>query len=149
MDTRNGFNYCYGHMEWFSLLLWRKGNIFHYCYGDYKSFSLLLWRKGMFFTTAMEKKYCFHYCYGDNESFSLLLLRRGMVYTTAMDTRNGFHYCYGEKEWFCDIIWYILCFSYYFRHLWNYNEINIHIYCSFLIILDTCVIIMKNKNHIY
>src|SRR5258705_6229524 len=99
----------------------------------------------MVFTTAMETRNGFHYCYGDNESFSLLLLRRGMVYTTAMDTWNGFHYCYGEKEWFCDIISYILCFSDYLRHLWNYYEINNHIYCVFRIILDTYGIIMKTK----
>src|SRR5258705_95082 len=43
----------------------------------------------------------------------------------------------------------ILCFSDYFRHLWNYNENNNHIYCVFRIILDTYGIIMRNKNHIY
>src|SRR5258705_2807082 len=113
-------------------------------------FSLLLRRKGMVCATAMETRNGFHYCYGDNESFSLLLLRRGMVYTTAMDTRNGFHYCYGEKEWFCDIIWYILCFSDYFRHLWNYNENKNHIYCVFRIILDTGLWkYNENKNHMY
>src|SRR5258705_318092 len=44
---------------------------------------------------------------------------------------------------------YILCFSDYLRHLWNYNENKIHIYCIFRIILDTYGIIMRNKYHIY
>src|SRR5258705_111306 len=64
---------------------------------------------------------------------------------------------------------YILCFSDYLRHLWNYNENKQHIYCVFRIILDaygiimkikiiyivfriilyTYGIIMRNKNHIY
>ena len=32
---------------------------------------------------------------------------------------------------------YILCFSDYFRHLWNYNKNEIHIYCDFRIILSS------------
>src|SRR5258705_218875 len=44
---------------------------------------------------------------------------------------------------------YILCFSDYFRHLWNYNENKYHIYCVFRLILDTYGIIMRNKIHIY
>src|SRR5258705_9022386 len=44
---------------------------------------------------------------------------------------------------------YILCFSDYFRHLWNYNENKYHIYCVFRIILDTYGIIMRNEIHIY
>src|SRR5258705_5841710 len=78
METRNGFHYCYGNKEWFSLQL---------C------------RRGIDFITAMEKRNGFHYCYGDEEWFSLLLWRRGMVFTIAMEKRNGFHYCYGDKEW--------------------------------------------------
>ena len=42
-----------------------------------------------------------------------------------------------------------MCFSDYFRHLWNYNETKNHIYCVFRNILDTYGIIMRNKNHIY
>jgi len=38
-----------------------------------------------------------------------------------------------------------LCFSDYFRHLWNYNENKNHIYCDFRLILDTYGIIMKIK----
>src|SRR5258705_541544 len=44
---------------------------------------------------------------------------------------------------------YILCFSDYFRHLWNYNVNKNHVYCVFRIILDTYGIIMRNKYHIY
>src|SRR5258705_504953 len=44
---------------------------------------------------------------------------------------------------------YILSFSDYFRHLFNYNENKYHIYCIFRIISDTYGIIMRNKNHIY
>jgi len=43
----------------------------------------------------------------------------------------------------------MLCFSDYFRHLWNNNENKNHIYCVFRTILDTYGIIMRNKNHIY
>src|SRR5258705_10403127 len=43
----------------------------------------------------------------------------------------------------------ILCFWYYFRHLWNYNENKNHIYCVFRLILHTSGIIMRNKNNIY
>src|SRR5258705_22755 len=42
-----------------------------------------------------------------------------------------------------------MCFSDYFRHLWNYNENKNHIYCVFRIILDTYGIITQNENHIY
>src|SRR5258705_95734 len=48
-------------------------NGFHYCYGDKEWFSLLLWRQGMVFTTATETINSFHYCHGDEEWFSLLL----------------------------------------------------------------------------
>src|SRR5258705_2953652 len=58
METRNGFHYCYGEKEWFSLLLWGQG---------------------MGFTTAMDTWNGFHYCYGEKEWFSLLLWRQGMV----------------------------------------------------------------------
>ena len=43
----------------------------------------------------------------------------------------------------------MLCFSDYFRRLWNYNENKNHIYCVFRIILDTYGIIMRNKTHMY
>src|SRR5258705_11449464 len=75
-------------------------NGFHYCYGDKELFSLLLWRQGMVITTAMEIKNSFTYCYGDKEWFTLLLWRQGMGHTIAMEKRNGFHYCYGDKKWF-------------------------------------------------
>ena len=42
-----------------------------------------------------------------------------------------------------------MCFSNYFRHLWNYNENKNHIYCVFRVILDTHKIIMRNKTHIF
>jgi len=45
-------------------------NRFHYCYGDVEWFTLLLWRQGMVFTTAMEIMNRFQYCYGDEEWFS-------------------------------------------------------------------------------
>src|SRR5258705_11382194 len=95
METRNGFYYIYVHEEWFSLLLWRQG---------------------MVFTTGMETMNPFHYCYG-------------VVNTTPLEPRNRFHYCYGDNESFSLLVWriimrnkyYILCFSDYIRHLWNYN----------------------------
>jgi len=51
-------------------------NGFHYCYGEEEWFSLLLWRQGMVYTTAMETRNGLHYCYGAKESFSLLLWRQ-------------------------------------------------------------------------
>src|SRR5258705_118215 len=74
-----------------------------------------------------------------------------MVFTTAMETMNRFHYCYRDEEWNYNAKYksYILCFSDYVRHLWNYNENKYHIYCFFRIILNTYGIIMRKKNHIY
>ncbi len=46
MEKRNGFRYCHGDEEWFTLLLWRRG---------------------MIFTTAMETRNGSHYWYGDEE----------------------------------------------------------------------------------
>src|SRR5258705_218168 len=60
MKTSNGFSYCYGDKDWFTLLLWRQG---------------------MGHTIAMEKRNGFHYCYGDEEWFTQLLWRRGMDFT--------------------------------------------------------------------
>src|SRR5258705_515560 len=74
-----------------------------------------------------------------------------MVFTTAMETMNRFHYCYGDEEYNYNAKYksYILSFSDYFRHLWNYNENKNHIYCVFRIILDTYGIILRNKYNIY
>src|SRR5258705_450456 len=43
----------------------------------------------------------------------------------------------------------MLCFSDYFKNLWNYNENKNNIYCVFRIILDIYGFIMRNKYHIY
>jgi len=89
---------------------------FHYCYGHKEWFSLLLWTHGMVFITAMETMNRFHYCYGDEKWFSLLLWRQGMVFATAMEIMNRFHYCYGDEEWFSPP---------YMIFIWHYNSISV------------------------
>src|SRR5258705_457274 len=123
-------------------------NGFHYCYGDEEWFSLPLWRRGMVFTTAMETRKGLHYCYRDEEWFTLLLWRQGMFHTTAMETRNGLHYCYVD---YIRHLWnynakYKLIYIVFWIILYTYGIImrnKNHMYCVFQLILDTYGIIME------